>query len=265
MSTLASHPRPLTCHAVLPAPGASADALGDEAVEDGSEFFPQAVASGQPDANGVVLWTRAVDPRRPQAPLTLTLQVARDARFVHRVLELPGLRTTPAHDHTLKVRVTHLTPSTAYHYRFVLTHGGRRLASPGGRTRTGPSPSAVSPVHFVVASARELLGGDDALWRRLLRRDEDPDFILLWGESLLEVGATPALCRSARAHPTLRLVHARYPLLLLWEHPEPRSSAGWSARRALCDYLPVSPGRRRIQTGASGPTWTRDSASFATR
>jgi alkaline phosphatase D len=218
-------------------------------VEDGSEYFPQSVASGEPGADGVLLWTRAVDPSHPGAPLVLTLQVARDEYFVHRVLEVPGLCTTPARDHTLKVRVTNLAPSTRYHYRFVLEKEGRYLGSPHGRTRTGPALASDRPLHFVVASYRELLGHGEDTCRRLLRHEEDLDFILLLGDSLHEDGSLSGLsararrdsCRALRTHPVMRQVHAHYPFLVLWEGDVPGSGWEGHTRRILCDYLPIRP------------------------
>jgi alkaline phosphatase D len=191
----------------------------------------------------MVLWTRALDPALPGAPLALTLQVARDEHFEHRVLEVAGLCTTSVADHTLKVRVTHLAPSTSYHYRFVLEKDGQYLGSPGGRTRTGPVSASVRPLHFVVASYPDLLGRDDDTWRRLLGRDEDPDFILFMADSLREAESSSVrdLCRAYRAHPVPRQVHARYPFIFLWEDAPPCSGRGWKARRTLCEYLPVLP------------------------
>lgn len=229
------------------------------AVEDGWVYFPQSVASGEPDADGVVLWTRAVDPTRPHAPLVLTLQVARDARFEHRVLEVEGLVTTPARDHTVKVRVTNLAPSTRYHYRFLLEREGQWLCSPGGRTRTGPASCQARPLDFVVASYQELLGQEEGLWRRLLRRDAEPDFILLPGHSLRGEGVD--LCRRYRAHPILREVHARHPFIVLWEDGAPGGAWGRAARRTWCDYLPVGlPGDVSAAEGSAGAWRPADAA-----
>ncbi|WP_162159623.1 PhoD-like phosphatase N-terminal domain-containing protein [Cystobacter fuscus] len=243
----APHPSLLTL--VAPAEGRLRDSGASSAVEDGSAYFPQSVASGEPGADGVVLWTRAVDPSHPGAPLVLTLQVARDEHFAHRVLEVPGLCTTPVRDHTLKVRVTNLAPSTRYHYRFVLEKNGRTLGSPRGRTRTGPAPASDRPLHFVVASYRDLLGSGDDTGQRLSRHEEDLDFILLLGDSLHEEGsfrglsarARRDLCRAWRTHPVVRQVHAHHPFLVLWEGDVPGS--GWEerTRRILCDYLPIRP------------------------
>ncbi|WP_157775119.1 PhoD-like phosphatase N-terminal domain-containing protein [Melittangium boletus] len=214
-------------------------------MKDGQAYFPQAVASGEPGAHDVVLWTRAVDPRHPGARLSLSLQVARDARFEHRVLESSGLSTSCAHDHTLKVRVTNLEPCTRYHYRFLVEKDGQCLGSVTGRTRTGPESLQERPLHFVVAHYQDFLRGG-----RLLAHGEDPDFILFMADSLHDAGGRPLapsaapsvsrsrdLCRAWRALPGPRRWHTDYPVLVMWDDTRP---ARWQAtRRALCDYLPV--------------------------
>ncbi|ATB34748.1 alkaline phosphatase [Cystobacter fuscus] len=247
MPVFPSHSSVLTL--VAPAEGRLRAPGAPSAVEDGSAYFPQSVASGEPGADGVVLWTRAVDPSQPGAPLVLTLQVAWDEHFAHRVLEVPGLCTTPARDHTLKVRVTNLAPSTRYHYRFVLEKDGRCLGSPHGRTRTGPALASDRPLHFVVAGYRELLGLGDDTCRHLSRHEEDLDFVLLLGDSFLEDCSFPGLsararrdwCRAWRAHPVMRQVYAHYPVLVLWEGAVPGSGWERNSRRLLCDYLPIRP------------------------
>ena|GEM_PF-5363638 len=227
-------------------------------VKDGQVFFPQAVASGEPGAHDVVLWTRAVDPRQPGARLSLTLQVARDARFEQRVLESSGLSTSCAHDHTLKVRVTHLDPCTRYHYRFLVEKDGQCLGSVTGRTRTSPASLQERPLHFVVAQYQDFLGAERG--GRLLARGEDPDFILFMGDSLQEAGgrslapsAAPSvsrsrdLCRAWRALPGPRRWHTDYPILVMWDDACP---ARWhAARRALCDYLPVDMPAESVREG----------------
>ncbi len=143
---------------------------------------------------GVLLWTRAVEPEHPGADVLLRLEVARDEHFHQCVLEARGLRTTCAQDHTLKVRLTRLEPRTHYYYRFVVEKEGRELGSPVGRTRTACARGL--PIHFVVASYEELLGQERGGWQRLLQREEDPDFILFVGPSSWEAGGEAAALHS---------------------------------------------------------------------
>ncbi len=98
-----------------------------------ASLFPQAVASGDPSARSVVLWTRLA----PQAwGREIVLHVAEDAGFerlrVERAFAV-GAET----DGCLKVRVDDLDPGTAWHYRFVL-EGEASVSSPVGRTLTTP-------------------------------------------------------------------------------------------------------------------------------
>lgn len=225
---------------------------GCEVLGEGREYFPQSVASGEPEARGVLLWTRAVDPAHPGADVRLRLQVARDEHFHQCVLEARGLRTTCAHDHTLKVRLTGLEPCTHYYYRFIVEREGRELGSPVGRTRTSGACARERPIHFVVASYEELLGHEHGRWQRLLQREEDPDFILFVEASLGEdgpeadAGALQSvsrfrdLHRTYRSNPFLQQLHARYPFVVLGE--ESREGAD-PARLASLEYLPVEDAR----------------------
>ncbi|WP_257461712.1 alkaline phosphatase D family protein [Archangium lipolyticum] len=227
-------------------------------VDDGRAYFPQSVASGDPRAGSVVLWTRAVDSGRPDADVALTLEVATDEGFRNRVLELDGLRATAAHGHALKVKVTNLQPRTHYYYRFILEKEDQRLGSPVGRTRTAPAPDAGVPVRFAVANCQDFRGRYYNSWQRLLQLDEDLDFILFVGDYIYEAdsslvpspdssrdvsfsdpgsamprsvgGGTELvanavsnyrdLYRTYRSDPFLQQVHARYPFIVTWDDHE---------------------------------------------
>src|SRR5262249_25691649 len=65
-------------------------------------------------------------------------------------------RTDPAHDYTVKVDATGLRSGTPYYYRF-LTGDGQ--ASPVGKVKTAPDPTAQVPLHFGFS------GDADGKWR----------------------------------------------------------------------------------------------------
>ena len=100
--------------------------------------FGHGVASGDPLADRVILWTHVAPSR--QEPVTLEWQVATSAAFT--TLAASGAATTSAAaDYTAKVDVTGLAAGTTYWYRF--RHGDQ--VSPVGRTKTcllytSPSP-----------------------------------------------------------------------------------------------------------------------------
>src|SRR4051812_34111966 len=79
------------------------------------DLYPEGVASGDPDPNSVILWTR-----RPFASGTrqiLTVEVAKDPAFRHVVAHAPAPISAAA-DWTSRVLVGGLKPATTYWYRF---------------------------------------------------------------------------------------------------------------------------------------------------
>jgi alkaline phosphatase D len=254
-------------------------------VEDGRTYFPQSVASGDPRATSVVLWTRMVDPERPEADVSLTLVVARDEHFQHRVLERAGLLARGAHGHALKVKVTRLEPRTRYYYRFILEKDGQRLGSPVGRTRTAPASGTNAPVRFAVANCQDFRGRYYNSWHRLLQLDEEFDFVLFVGDYVYEADSSlvpspdPAravrfsdpgsalprdlgggrtelvaqslsnyrdLYRTYRSDPFLQQVHERYPFIVVWDDHE-FSNDCWDAHATYTDGRTeeLQPERRR--------------------
>src|SRR4029079_4553101 len=79
------------------------------------EFHPEGVASGDPDANSVILWTRRPYARGDRQ--LLTVQVAEDEAFRRVVAEAPA-PVSAASDWTSRVLVGNLKPARTYWYRF---------------------------------------------------------------------------------------------------------------------------------------------------
>ncbi len=98
--------------------------------------FRHGVASGDPRADRVILWTR-VSGATGEVPVRWTL--AANPQFT-RVVARGETPTGAARDFTVKVDVTGLAPATTYYYRFDAL-GGR---SPVGRTRTLPGAGAAT-------------------------------------------------------------------------------------------------------------------------
>lgn len=97
--------------------------------------FTHAVASGEPSAKSVLLWTRYV----ADAETTLTWQVSESEDFARPVAE-GSVSASPDRDWCAKGVATGLSPDRWYFYRFLAPGGS---ASPVGRTRTLPQgPSA---------------------------------------------------------------------------------------------------------------------------
>src|SRR4051794_32939649 len=98
-------------------PGCVADNLSEadsaetaEAESTARHSFPQGLASGDPRATSVVLWTRVVrgaDADGNPAPVRVRIQVATDAGCEHRVVDRE-ITATQASDHTVRVLITGL-------------------------------------------------------------------------------------------------------------------------------------------------------------
>jgi alkaline phosphatase D len=117
------------------------------------DFFPEGVASGDPDWQSVIQWTR-----RPFAARSghheLTVEVARDPTFREVIAEATA-PVSPETDWTTRVPVAGLQPSTEYWYRFV---DGDHNTSRLGRTVTAPSDDDPRPVAFAFVSCQNLTG-----------------------------------------------------------------------------------------------------------
>src|SRR5688572_31337864 len=104
--------------------------------------FSLGVASGDPDSNGFVLWTRlAPDPIRgggmPPRQVPVRWEIASDDTF-RRIVKRGDVLALPELAHSVHVEVAGLAPSREYFYRFFA--GGD--ASPVGRAFTAPALGA---------------------------------------------------------------------------------------------------------------------------
>ncbi len=127
--------------------------------------FQHGVASGDPLADRVILWTR-VSPERSPASVDVRWEVA-DAADFNRIVASGIGRTDASRDWTLKVDATGLQPGTRYWYRFAV--GDRR--STVGRTRTLPT-GAVAQVRLAVFSCANYPAGHFNVYAEAARRDD---------------------------------------------------------------------------------------------
>jgi alkaline phosphatase D len=148
--------------------------------------FTLGVASGFPEPNAVVLWTRlAPEPfapggGMPSAPVETRWEIAGDEGF--KQIERSGTAyATPEWAHSVHVEATGLSPGSDYWYRF--TSGGAR--SPVGRTRTAPARDATpAELKLAVASCQHYEQGTYAAYRAMAA--EWPDLIVHVGDYIYE-------------------------------------------------------------------------------
>ena len=152
------------------------------------DLFAEGVASGDPDFDSVVLWTR-FSAGGSEAAVPLTVEVAEDRAFEHVVATAPT-RTLLAADHTCRVLVGGLRPARTYWYRFMDESGrGSRI----GRTRTAPADDERLPVRFAFVSCQNPCEGALNAYRRMIFEDEQatPEeqlaFVLHLGDFVYEV------------------------------------------------------------------------------
>jgi alkaline phosphatase D len=146
------------------------DTFPDAGVEpEGTYRFPQGIASGDPRAASVVLWTRvapAGDPGTRYGSISLRVQVSPDASFGTLVVD-QRVQAAEGSDHTVRVLVDGLMAGTDYYYRFV---AGKDSIT--GRTRTAPAADADVQINLAWVSCQDYSAGHYGTYRQLLVDDE---------------------------------------------------------------------------------------------
>jgi alkaline phosphatase D len=155
------------------------------------DLYPQGVASGDPDAHSVILWTRR--PFSTETRQLLTVEVALDDTF-RRVIANAKAPVSSASDWTTRVLIGGLKPATTYWYRFTDADGhGSRV----GRTITAPLPNDPRKVNFAFVSCQDINEGKLNAFRRMIYEDERApagdqlDFVLHLGDFIYEVVQYP--------------------------------------------------------------------------
>jgi alkaline phosphatase D len=196
--------------------------------------FSHGVASGDPLADRVILWTRVT----ADQAVTVAWEVAEDEAFA-RVVQHGTVDTDAARDFTVKVDAVGLAPGQAYWFRFWV--GDRQ--SPTGRTRTLPTTS-LADVTLAVTSCSNLPWGHFNAYRAIAARDDVFALVHL-GDYIYEyangtygdgtaLGRLPdppdrecvTLDDYRRRHAcykkdaALQLVHARHPCIAVWDDHE---------------------------------------------
>jgi alkaline phosphatase D len=149
--------------------------------------YPEGVASGDPLADSVILWTRY--PSTSAATARLVVEIAEDPKFT-RVIASSFVTVSAASDWTCRVLAGHLRSSTTYWYRFTDADGaGSRI----GRTRTAPLASASYRAKFAFVSCQNVTQGAQNAYRRMIFEDERAapeqqlDFVFHQGDFIYEI------------------------------------------------------------------------------
>jgi alkaline phosphatase D len=130
-------------------------------------FFPEGVASGDPDSTSVILWTRRPYAAGHKSP-RLTVEVAEDRAFAD-VVATAKTNAPEESDWTARVLVGGLKPATEYWYRFTDSEGnGSRI----GRTITAPADDDPRRVNFAFVSCQNANYGAQNAYRRMIYEDQ---------------------------------------------------------------------------------------------
>ena len=149
--------------------------------------FPQGVASADPTANTVVLWTRA-EPEEAVPEVQLLVQVSSSSNFSNIILDAL-LNTGPDSDYTVRTYLEGLSPDTEYYYRFLGPNGS---SSRLGRTRTAPAANQEKDISMAFASCQSYEQSFYGSWARMLEDDEGAaaedkiQFVLHLGDFIYE-------------------------------------------------------------------------------
>ncbi len=202
--------------------------------------FDHGVASGDPLADRVVIWTRATS-SDAAAPVGLTWQVSETPDFA-RILLSGEAVASPVHDHTVKVDVGGLKPGRDYWYRFM---AGAKT-SPIGRAKTLPAGKVEDVVLAFVTCALYSNGYFNAYDH--IAKSERLDAVVELGDYIYEYGAKPddygmdrgqklgripepahdlvtladyrTRYAQYRRDPDLQAAHARAPWISVWDDHE---------------------------------------------
>jgi alkaline phosphatase/alkaline phosphatase D len=168
----------------LPARGAVAAPL--RAARITKDPFTLGVASGDPQPDSVLLWTRLApepfleDGGMGTERVAVEWEVALDEYFA-AVLFRGTAEAHAEYNHSVHVDVKGLTPGTVYYYRF---RTGAWL-SPAGRTRTAPpAGSATSGLKLAAVACQAYMDGYYTVLRHLA--EDDVDVVFHLGDYLYE-------------------------------------------------------------------------------
>ncbi|MEE4201557.1 alkaline phosphatase D family protein [Erythrobacter sp.] len=237
--------------------------------------FTHNVASGEPQADSVLLWTRFV----ADGPTILEWQVAEDDGFA-RIVGEGQTTASPDRDFCAKAIADGLSPNRWYFYRFVAPGGAM---SPAGRTRTLPQ-GPTSRFRMAVFSCSNFgFGYFNAYAHAAEANDVDlavhlgdyiyeygsdtypsesqrhPDRIALPGKEIVALADYRLRYATYRADPDLQRLHQVLPMVAVWDDHEstndswkdgaqnhqPETEGSWEVRKAIAkqvyrEWMPVS-------------------------
>ena len=148
--------------------------------DEAEKPFYHSVASGDPLADRVIIWTR-ITPENSVSEIEGTWEIADNEEF-EPVLKKGSVTTSPQDDYTVKVDVDGLQPNRFYYYRFTALD----KTSPVGRTKTLPRGNTDS-LKFAVVSCSNWQHGYFNAYERVA--EKAVDVVLHLGDYIYEYGS----------------------------------------------------------------------------
>ena len=242
-------------------------------------LFAHGVASGDPQATSVVIWTRvsAGSDDSVGRSVAINWETATDTSF-NTILNSGETSTSANADWTVKILLEDLQPGADIYYRFKLGD----TASPIGRARTLPA-GKMDKASFAVVSCSNFPYGFFNVYD-LIARQDNLDAVIHLGDYFYEYGTDGYGGKSGEqlnrphdpAHETLTLddyrrrhaqyksdpsaqaMHAKHPMISIWDDHEvsndswtdgaqnhnPKTEGDWNDRRraalqAYYEWMPV--------------------------
>ena len=198
--------------------------------------FYHGVASGDPEADRVMIWTRVTT---EEPSIDVLWRVALDTAMTD-VVASGVVPTDASRDFTVRVDVSGLQPFTFYFYEFE----SEGLRSIRGRTRTLPNGNGVDSLRFAVVSCSNYTHGYFNAYNRITARN-DVFAVIHLGDYIYEYGdgefgnartldpayeiLTLADYRMRHSHykldADLMRLHQQYPFFSVWDDHETANDA----------------------------------------
>ena len=256
--------------------------------------FPSGVGSADPTATAVLLWTRVHPDLDGGSGVDVEVELSRSATFEPSAsVARFGATATAARDHCVTIDATGLEAHTTYWYRF--RHAGG--TSPTGRTRTAPAPGAAADVVRLAAfSCQRWTHGHYTAHADLAslasEASSDVDLVVCLGDYVYNTGYADGVVvpgrddpiqdartvedfrskyRLYRSDPNLQAVHARYPVVHVFDNHDglegPGDDQAAGALAAFAEHVPVrwpEPGRihRSLRWGDRLELFLTDQRSY---
>ncbi|WP_296174791.1 alkaline phosphatase D family protein [uncultured Brevundimonas sp.] len=203
--------------------------------EAASVAFVHGVASGDPGAERVILWTRVTPEPSFSGPVSVMWRVL-EGEGDH-VVASGRFETGPERDYTVKIDAAGLRPGRDYRYDFAV--GETR--SPVGRTRTLAS-EGVTPVNLAVVSCQLYPGGLFNAYEAIAALPS-LDAVVHLGDYIYEYGAEADAYGMATGAALNRLPEPRHEIVTLADyrtrHAQYKTDADLQAAHARAPFICV--------------------------